>query len=125
MTIRSTSGMSPSLCQTTAGAVPPILVSAAILSRSRFNPGKTTTAAFMDSPEAEGRGCRISLLGQGIHHGLVRAIYLDDELLAITPKLVGHRIIAGGDAGAGAEADGRGEFHRLGAVIARVAAHLF
>src|SRR5690349_862737 len=109
MTIRSTSGISASLCQTTAGAVPLILVSAAIMSRSRFNPGKTTTAAFMDSPEAEGRGCRIGLLGQGFHFGLLRAVYLDHELLATVPELVGHRIIAGGDAGAGPEADGGGE----------------
>src|SRR3569623_1314968 len=47
MTMRSTSGNSLSLCQTTAGGRPQMLVSAAIMSRSRLSPGKTTTADFM------------------------------------------------------------------------------
>src|SRR5688572_13960628 len=39
--------MSLSACQTVAGFVPEIFSSAAIMSRSRFDPGKTTTAAFI------------------------------------------------------------------------------
>src|SRR5690606_2153897 len=51
MTIRSTSGMSASVCQTVTGGLPPILVSAAIMSRSRLRPGRRTTADFI-------RACR-------------------------------------------------------------------
>src|ERR1700712_5920673 len=47
MTIRSTSGISVSVCQTVIGAIPEILVSAAIMSRSRLRPGSWTTADFM------------------------------------------------------------------------------
>src|SRR5690606_9908404 len=46
MTIRSTSGISVSVCQTVTGGLPPIFVSAAIISRSRLRPGRRTTAAF-------------------------------------------------------------------------------
>src|SRR5690606_30168395 len=46
MAIRSTSGISVSVCQTVAGAWPEILVSAAIMSRSRLRPGSRTTAVF-------------------------------------------------------------------------------
>src|ERR1700712_5068407 len=47
MTIRSTSGISVSVCQTVIGATPEIFVSAAIMSRSRLRPGSWTTADFM------------------------------------------------------------------------------
>src|ERR1700761_2950530 len=47
MTIRSTSGISVSVCQTVTGATPEILVRAAIMSRSRLRPGSWTTADFM------------------------------------------------------------------------------
>src|SRR6185312_792191 len=47
MTIRSTSGSSLSLCQTTAGFCPEMSVNAATMSRSRLRPGKTMTADFM------------------------------------------------------------------------------
>src|SRR5690554_3824900 len=47
MTIRSTSGNSVSVCQTSAGAFPETFFSAAIISRSRFRPGSWITADFI------------------------------------------------------------------------------
>src|SRR5690606_745329 len=47
MTIRSTSGMLVSVCQTVSGGRPAIFVSAAIMSRSRLSPGSRTTADFI------------------------------------------------------------------------------
>src|SRR5690606_15032524 len=44
---RSTSGSSVSACQTETGATPVMSVSARIMSRSRFDPGKVMTADFM------------------------------------------------------------------------------
>src|SRR5690606_36095011 len=46
MTIRSTSGVSVSVCQTVTGGLPPILVSAAIMSLSRLRTGRRMTAYF-------------------------------------------------------------------------------
>src|SRR6186713_1161917 len=54
MAIRSTSGISVSVCQTVAGACPEILVSAAIMSRSRLRPGRRTTADFIWVRKASG-----------------------------------------------------------------------
>ena len=45
--MRSTAGRSLSACQTVAGARPEIFSIAAIMSRSRFEPGKMMTADFM------------------------------------------------------------------------------
>jgi len=49
MTIKSTGGMSGSAYQTASGARPEIFSIAAIMSRSRFEPGKTTTADLIGS----------------------------------------------------------------------------
>src|SRR5690606_38714927 len=54
MAIRSTSGISVSVCQTVTGGLPEILVSAAIMSRSRLRPGSRTTADFISARRGSG-----------------------------------------------------------------------
>src|SRR6266702_771739 len=47
MTMRSVAGSSVSRCQTISGLRPLLRSSAMLMSRSRFEPGKTTMVAFM------------------------------------------------------------------------------
>src|SRR5215218_9897990 len=93
MTIRSTSGMSVSVCQTVAGALPEILVSAAIMSRSRLRPGRRTTADFT-SPHLDrvvlDHRVRQQLVAHrlevGFRLGTVGAVELDVENLALADR---------------------------------------
>src|SRR5690349_13641624 len=119
MTMRSTSGISASWCQTIAGSAPPILVSAAIMSRSRLRPGNTRTAAFIRSPEGLWCSGGIGFLSDVVHHALVLAVNPDQQLLAITPQLIGSREVTSGCFGACLEADGGREVDPLGAEIVR------
>src|SRR5919202_2559620 len=52
MTTRSTAGNSDSRCQTICSSLPVLRASAAQTSRSRFEPGNTTTAAFIGGPRS-------------------------------------------------------------------------
>src|ERR1700712_5672810 len=76
MTIRSTSGISVSVCQTVIGAMPEILVSAAIMSRSRLRPGSWTTADFMGAVQTLLVLLRVHAIpdgfqcAQGVHRAL-------------------------------------------------------
>src|SRR5258705_3672334 len=93
MTIRSTSGISVSVCQTVAGALPEILVSAAIMSRSRLRPGSRTTADFT-SPHLDrvilDHRIREQLVAHrlevGFRLGAVGAVELDVEDLALAHR---------------------------------------
>src|SRR6187200_2634756 len=98
--MRSTSGISVSVCQTVTGAWPEILVSAAIMSRSRLRPGRRTTADFMAGLSGECYGIildhriRQQLLAHGFQVGfslgLVGAVQHHVEDLALA-----HRADAG------------------------------
>src|SRR5690606_149175 len=102
MRIRSTSsGMLVSVCQTVTGACPVILVSAAIMSRSRLRPGRRMTADFMaaasllGSGDGDGiifnHGVGEQLLAHGFQLcfglGLVRAFQFQIEHLALTGRI--------------------------------------
>src|SRR3954452_21672879 len=93
MTIRSTSGMSVSVCQTVAGALPEIFVSAAIMSRSRLRPGSRTTADFT-SPHLHRVILDHRVRQQAVAHrlevglglGAVGALQFDVEHLALAHR---------------------------------------
>src|SRR5262245_9931912 len=93
MTIRSTSGISVSVCQTVAGALPEIFVSVAIMSRSRLRPGSWTTAARTSGDLHRvvlDHGVRQQAVAHGfqlvLSFGLIGAVEHDVEDLALAHR---------------------------------------